>query len=524
VPDEKNPILEYDGIDSNVDASSKLREKREEGERKGKRNEVIRERGSAPKWLLSAVAASVSFLPFLGRDDRWSSHEALHAEVARELTVSGDWLVPRLNGRVYCDKPPLLHWLIALSYHITGRVDMLAARLPSAVAAISGALAVYGIGLLLLTPRAALLASLVTAGTPIYAMMARTARPDMLLCALVLLASLACARAGRLRGSDGARRLLCFLFGGSAGLATLVKGPLGLAMPLLFLFIFLWRERSSPLRDAPSILLGVAGFAVAVAAWVAPLLLRPEGAAYLWRVASQPDLMTLNEKHARPFYYYLGPFPAGFAPFLPFLALGVLDVVSRKARAGSALWMTALLFLLFSAITGKRWHYLLPLCPFAALVVGEAMDRRWNRGSFWRWASSVVIASSILGFPIFYGSLAPYFLGPNLARLAALRVNELVPRSARLICMSSLTDEVDFLGQRTVEEVWSVDELGPRLKGPQPETYLLVLASLRDEVEKAMGKSSLSLLYEDTALDRNGNLPPADERQVLYRFSSQVFH
>ena len=180
--------------------------------------------------------------------------------------------------------------------------------------------------------------------------------------------------------------------------------------------------------------------------------------------------MTLNEKHARPFYYYLGPFPAGFAPFLPFLALGVLDVVSRKARAGSALWMTALLFLLFSAITGKRWHYLLPLCPFAALVVGEAMDRRWNRGSFWRWASSVVIASSILGFPIFYGSLAPYFLGPNLARLAALRVNELVPRSARLICMSSLTDEVDFLGQRTVEEVRSVDELGRRLKGPQPET------------------------------------------------------
>ena len=42
------------------------------------------------------------------------NHDYLrYAEVAREMIRSGDWIVPRYNGEVYLDKPPLLFWLIA---------------------------------------------------------------------------------------------------------------------------------------------------------------------------------------------------------------------------------------------------------------------------------------------------------------------------------------------------------------------------------------------------------------------------
>jgi len=48
---------------------------------------------------------------------------------------SGDWIVPRYNGEVYLDKPPLLLWLIALPSYFYGSVTPFTARFPSALAA-----------------------------------------------------------------------------------------------------------------------------------------------------------------------------------------------------------------------------------------------------------------------------------------------------------------------------------------------------------------------------------------------------
>ena len=37
--------------------------------------------------------------------------EGRYGEVSRWMLLSGDWLVPRLNGLPFFHKPPLLHWL-----------------------------------------------------------------------------------------------------------------------------------------------------------------------------------------------------------------------------------------------------------------------------------------------------------------------------------------------------------------------------------------------------------------------------
>lgn len=34
-------------------------------------------------------------------------------EIAREMAVTGDWLVPRINCRPYLTKPVLYYWLAA---------------------------------------------------------------------------------------------------------------------------------------------------------------------------------------------------------------------------------------------------------------------------------------------------------------------------------------------------------------------------------------------------------------------------
>jgi len=59
--------------------------------------------------------------------------ETRYAEIGREIVENGDWIVPRLDGLRYFEKPILGHWLHALSIKILG-ANAFAMRLPSALA------------------------------------------------------------------------------------------------------------------------------------------------------------------------------------------------------------------------------------------------------------------------------------------------------------------------------------------------------------------------------------------------------
>jgi 4-amino-4-deoxy-L-arabinose transferase-like glycosyltransferase len=58
--------------------------------------------------------------------------DSTHAEAAREMFVSGDYVTLHVNGVRYLEKAPLPYWLVAISYHIFG-VNEFATRLPMAV-------------------------------------------------------------------------------------------------------------------------------------------------------------------------------------------------------------------------------------------------------------------------------------------------------------------------------------------------------------------------------------------------------
>ena len=77
----------------------------------------------------------------LGLRDPWPPDEPRFALVAQDMLRTGDWLIPRVGGDLYADKPPLFFWLIAVATSLTGslRVGFL---LPSLLA---------GLGTLLLT-------------------------------------------------------------------------------------------------------------------------------------------------------------------------------------------------------------------------------------------------------------------------------------------------------------------------------------------------------------------------------------
>ena len=88
--------------------------------------------GRASYALLLAVWAAVYcgslFSPAL-LDDA----DSTHAEAAREMFVTGDYVTLHVNGVRYLEKAPLPYWLVATSYHLFG-VNEFATRLPMALA------------------------------------------------------------------------------------------------------------------------------------------------------------------------------------------------------------------------------------------------------------------------------------------------------------------------------------------------------------------------------------------------------
>src|SRR6476469_9277391 len=71
--------------------------------------------------------------------------EGRYAQVPREMLARGDWVVPHLQGQPYLDKPPLLYWLVMLSYKLFCVAEA-PARLIPALAVHGTILIVYLLG------------------------------------------------------------------------------------------------------------------------------------------------------------------------------------------------------------------------------------------------------------------------------------------------------------------------------------------------------------------------------------------
>ena len=160
--------------------------------------------------------------------------EGRYAEVGRWMLVSGDWLTPRLNGIPFFHKPPLLHWLQALSLGAFG-VSAWTARLVPALHAGLMLLTVYLSARYVSTPAVARRAALMLGTSLSFLAAGQYVNHDMLVAAWIGVAiwSFALAFLHGERPHAGWARL------GFAACAVgvLAKGLIGLALPGLVLLV-----------------------------------------------------------------------------------------------------------------------------------------------------------------------------------------------------------------------------------------------------------------------------------------------
>ena len=456
---------------------------------------------ATPWWrdlLWIAAVGLLALLPFLGQTRDLASREVRHALVAREMADNGDFLMPTLLGVMYPRKPPVMHAPVALLYRITGEHSMGLARLPSVIAAIIGAMALYGIGLSLDGRRTALVAAFGLLSAAGYAHMARVARPDMIFTAGILLSCFGFVRG--LRRQPRREPWWFVLAGFGCAVATVSKGPLGLLCPLMFVGLMPIRRMDLRWPRTSEWVLFAAVTLATAAIWVVPAWLR-DGGAYLHRVFTQADFDLDQDSGAHPFWWYLPHLVVGFLPLTLLLPLVALDL--RKRRYSVAAAMAFAMIVVLSCAAKKRIHYLLPVYPFLALAVGEAVHRLAERMAVLRWTQAFIALSLVSG-PVYFGLIQPRVQpGEDPQFEFARKAVERAGPQGRLLCYGTIAESVAFLAAKGQVIQWSTAaELQRALDRVGGTAWVALSDEASAELTKAIGAEARPQdVFADEAAD-----------------------
>lgn len=302
--------------------------------------------------------------------------EGIVAQVAKEIATSpmqeNTWLHPTLHGAPYFNKPPFVHWWVAIAY-LLGGVNEWTARLPGALSTAISVLFLYRLGRELFPQR---LIAVFSTG-----------------CYLTLLPVI---RHGRLAMLDGVilcaflGLLICLLrsrysphysFGMGLGLSVLMLTKGIIVLPLLAIALLFVGWDSPRLLRSPYWWFGVGLGCIPGLSWYLA-----QGLHYgteFWEAhlfkQSLDRVSQVVEQHSGPPWYYLLELLKYSWPWMLFLPMGLKTVWQNRSLSWAKLILLwgGCYFCLISVMGTKLPWYIMPIYPVLALTIGIELNRFW---------------------------------------------------------------------------------------------------------------------------------------------------
>ncbi len=325
------------------------------------------------------VVTAVMLFSGLGSVPLMQPDEGRNAEIAREMAVTGSWLVPTLEGHPRLDKPAAYFVAVAVSLRVFG-VNEWGARMPSALCGLAIILLMYAFTRRQYEPVTAALSVIVIATSPMAFAFSRIVIVDNALAVCTIAAILAAFVAENGEVPD---RRWHAAGAAAAGLGMLVKGPVGALVPAAVLVVFFLvdgrpralRRVFAPVNSFLVLALFVPWFAALVHA-------HPEFARYGLIEETFNRFFTPAFNRGQPFWYYGPMLLAALFPwtvlFVP-MAFAAWSNRSRLTRADRlfVVW-TVVVIVFFSMSRTKQPGYILTGVTAAAACVGRGLGYAWH--------------------------------------------------------------------------------------------------------------------------------------------------
>jgi len=308
----------------------------------------------------------------------WIPDETRYAEIPREMLLSGDWLVPKINDLRYFEKPPMGYWLSAISIWAFGE-NAFAVRLSSAI---SAGLTGYFVFLL--------------------AVSAGFSRPVSYTACFIFFGFLAVYLGGTFSILDGPLTLFLtagiswfyvatktgryaywLLSGLAFCLAFLTKGFLAFAIPVIVLLPWiLWIKRAQILFRQSWLVIATA--LVVALPWAIAIHMRePDFWNYFFWIEHIKRFSSGSAQHGAPFYYFIMYFPLMAFPWVSYIPAAIsglrqLNTDHDKNLIKLCILWIVIPFVFFSTSNGKLATYILPVFPPLAILLSIGLHQYLN--------------------------------------------------------------------------------------------------------------------------------------------------
>ncbi len=294
--------------------------------------------------------------------------ETRYLTVAWEMRHADTWLYSHLNGANYSDKPPVLFWLINLVWSVTGPNEF-AGRLTPALFLPVTVFLTGVLGRRLGGEAVGARAGYVAVGTVAFATFSSLVMFDALLTTAAL-----CGIIGLVDAARGKRLRGFVMVGLALGIGALIKGlPILIhVLPIALLAPF-WAPRPQRWTVWYAGILGAVAIGLVIGL----------GWAFWAQTAGGPPLRSLMVDqtakrmvgaftHGRPWWFFIALAPALLFPWWLSRNFwrGVFrrDPATDERRIFRLCWIgAAATFLIFSFISSKQIHYVLPAVPLLAI-------------------------------------------------------------------------------------------------------------------------------------------------------------
>jgi 4-amino-4-deoxy-L-arabinose transferase-like glycosyltransferase len=311
-------------------------------------------------WLL--IVAAALFI-HIGGYPLFDADEGRNGEVGREMAATNDYVMPRIDGMPYLDKPIVYFAAEAAAMEVLGPTE-LAARLPAYLFTVLTALLIFLFAKKVWNEESAYIAAIAFLSMPLTLAFARTVIFDSALTFFMVAAIMA---------FYFERPTLAWA---SIALGVLTKGPVAIAVPLIVMIPYAIKRKSFKKLWSWG---GLVAFVVIIAPWVwAVSRVVPDFLHYVLVTETAQRLATKALKRTGPPWYFI-PYILGGALPWSILALFAWRRENRDDRMlFLALWILVP-FIFFSISQSKRPQYILPVMPAIALVIATFWNPRAAR-------------------------------------------------------------------------------------------------------------------------------------------------